>query len=149
MTGNRAGRVFGRLLLTTCRVYDGAPLLDGARVRDAEGRRYGALVFGRGRWALVIGWRDAPVPTPARWRPRFLLACARSALLLAVLRAVNALLVRVGLAIVVLPVQPVVLRGPGYKLGDVMHVTVDPARTADDLARRLRFTDRPMEGQRG
>jgi hypothetical protein len=67
---DRKARVFGRLLLTTTpQVSSLAPLIDGATVRDAEGRRYGAFVFGRGQHALVVGWRDARSPSWALLHP--------------------------------------------------------------------------------
>jgi len=64
----RKGRRFGRLLLTTCRQPDGAPVLDGGSSTDADGRHYGVVVVSRrdGR-ALAVGWRDALVPDPSRW----------------------------------------------------------------------------------
>lgn len=66
VTSDRAGRVFGRLLLTTVHQASNGPRVDAARAADAEGRTYGALVLGTGRHAPVLGWRGANVPPPAR-----------------------------------------------------------------------------------
>lgn len=54
---DRKARVLGPLIITTTpQLATFAPWLDAANVRDAQGRRYGGLVFGRGPRALVIGW---------------------------------------------------------------------------------------------
>ncbi len=68
----RAGRRFGRLILTTCRQPCGASLLDGGSTIDDEGIRYGCLVLRRPKSdnALVVGWREAGVPNPSRWLRR-------------------------------------------------------------------------------
>lgn len=68
---DRRARVFGPLIVTTVNQSVGAPRIDGARVTDAEGRSYGALVFGAGVRAPVVGWRGAAVPYPRRWTLRF------------------------------------------------------------------------------
>lgn len=64
--GRPAGRrsiVLGRLLLSTvAQLSSAAPRVDTARCGDTEGRVYGALVFGRGRHAPVVGWRDWTLP---------------------------------------------------------------------------------------
>jgi hypothetical protein len=72
--------VFGPLLLSTTAQPRHAPRIDTGRADDAEGRRYGVLVFGTGRRARVIGWRGAGVPALSPWahrlpRPLRPLAC--------------------------------------------------------------------------
>lgn len=65
--------IAGRLVIAKARQPLGAPWLDGGTVTlgTAEGGsiRFGALVFSpRPPAALAVGWRDALVPRPARWR---------------------------------------------------------------------------------
>ncbi len=61
MSAGRAGRIYGRLLITTAVQPASAPVLDGGSTRDGFGRWYGSFVvrFPRRRLALVIGWRGA------------------------------------------------------------------------------------------
>lgn len=70
----------GPLLVTTTRQPEGAPRVDAARATDGHGNAYGALAFGRGPRALVIGWRGTVLPPPARLvlaAPRMLRPAAR------------------------------------------------------------------------
>lgn len=67
----RAGRRFGRLLLTVTHQSRRGPRIDGAVVYDAERNRYEAIVFGTGRRAPVVGWRtNGPMPVPFWTWPR-------------------------------------------------------------------------------
>jgi len=68
------GFVLGRFLLTTAHQGEGAPILDGGRSRDGEGREYGSLILLLRRWLIPIGdrppagLRGSYFPNPARWR---------------------------------------------------------------------------------
>lgn len=65
-----AGRVFGRLIVTSCRQSSGHPWVDRASTNDAEGRSYRSVAIRpslkpqrdrNGGRALVIGWRHGAV----------------------------------------------------------------------------------------
>jgi hypothetical protein len=63
---NRRARTVGPLLLTTCNQSVHGPRIDGANAEDADGNRYGCLVFGAGRAAVVVGWRGTHGPAVGR-----------------------------------------------------------------------------------
>lgn len=67
-------RVIGRLVFTTCERVQGAPIIDGARLRiEMDDGRVTAggialhVAGGRSGRVLVVGWIGAPRPAPARW----------------------------------------------------------------------------------